>query len=99
MIMKKIFVTMLLAFMATTINAQVTMNVRVVGGVLNFEDGDVEGRDIAGSFAFQTNIPFSKGSTFTFSPSLWLLSTFETGDELGVLFPLQVGKKIPDLYG
>lgn len=93
MIMKKIFVTMLLAFMATTINAQVTMNVRVGGGVLNFEDGDDEGKGIAGAFAFQTNIPFTKGSSYTISPSFWLLMTDDTSN-LGILFPLQVGKKV-----
>ena len=89
MIMKKIFVTMLLTFMANTINAQVTMNVRAGGGVLNFGEDD----DFAVSLAFQTNIPFTPGSTFTFSPSLWLLTTNDV-ENLGVLFPLQVGKKV-----
>lgn len=89
--MKKIFMTMLLAIMATTINAQVTMNVRVGGGVSNYWD-DGEEIGFAGSFAFQTNIPFTQGSTFTFSPSLWLLT--DGGEIMSVLFPLQVGKKV-----
>ena len=89
--MKKIFVTMLLAFMATTINAQVTMNVRVgVGGVSTVYDAD---NGDAVSFAFQTNIPFTKGSSYTISPSFWLLMADDTSN-MGILFPLQVGKKV-----
>ena len=100
--MKKIFMTMLLAIMATTINAQVTMNVRVGGGFGTYYPKDYGGwheYDYNCGFvtmAFQANIPFSKGSSYTLSPSLFLIGAPDRfSGTRGFLVPLQVGKKIP----
>lgn len=101
--MKKIFMTMLLAIMATTINAQVTMNVRVGGGfgtiynAYSYGYHYLDDSKVIASLAFQANIPFSKGSSYTFSPSLFLIGNPNSDYfkySRGLLVPLQVGKKI-----
>ena len=98
MIMKKICMALLLAVMATTIKAQVTANVRVGGGVGTISHWEIYHNSTGVvSLALQANIPFTEGSSYTFSPSLFFIAT-PTKDyyssSCGFLAPLQVGKKI-----
>lgn len=91
---------------AVTMQAQITMNVRVGGGISNVTGVRHERViDVAPTvaFAFQTNIPVTFGSSYTFSPSL--LCTVCPGKKgsdpltrrkgsFGILSLLQAGKKI-----
>lgn len=88
--MKKFFLSLLLAVMAVGANAQVTYNFRVGGGI----GSDEQGHDIGVVTAqIQSNIPFTKGSPLTFSPSVVLSTNFDESYHLYA--PLTVGYKIP----
>lgn len=90
---------MALTFMSA--KGQVTYNLRLGGGVLShvYEDysfyhyEDIYYSDIRGGAAIvgQVNIPFTRTSTFTFSPSFAL----SVGpDVIHFAFPIHIGKKV-----
>lgn len=87
--MKKFIISLLFVIIAVGANAQVTYNVRVGGVVGSDEYGD--GGPMAAA-QIQCNIPFRKGSHFTFSPSVILDSDFD--ETYNLVVPLTVGYKI-----
>lgn len=90
--MKKIFICLIMVFMAICANAQVTWNVRAGISLQNFNieyDDWREESVSSGVLTMETNIPFKKGSPFTFSPSLsiWASPNYCWGG----LLPLHIG--------
>ena len=95
--MKKYIIAIIMTIMVVSAKGQVTWNVRAgVGGfsVYYYIDSEYYGNDeMWPGFAFvgQVNIPFTRTSTFSLSPSFAL----GVGGEAGhVAFPIHVGKKI-----
>lgn len=95
--MKKLFLSLLVALMAVSAQAQVTWNVRAGGGFTSEynHDGDVIG---CVRFIVQSNIPFTEDGRWVFSP------TFSCAFGLGgsnakksndFIFPLYVGYRVP----
>lgn len=83
--MKRVFLSLAMAAMAVAASAQVTWNVRATAGI---SIGDHEDFDIGGMV--QANIPFSKTSKFTFSPTLSFIHDFGVEQYYGVM-PLYIG--------
>ena len=87
--MKKFIISLLFVFVAIGAHAQVTYNVRVGGGVGTDKCGDALA---VAAPQIQCNIPFRKGSHFTFSPSVMLATDF--CDVIHLVVPLTVGYKV-----
>ena len=91
--MKRILLIMVMLLTVVGAKAQVTMNARVGFG------GITDGTGIVG--IFQMNIPFKKGSRFTFSPSVEYNHAFDVDTKFEdyyegsrmLLFPLHIGCK------
>ena len=96
--MKKIFFCLVMALMAVCAQAQVTWNVRAgVGGQegLVYETGGHLGYHFhaGATLTVESNIPFRKGSSFTYSPSLSVFSQV-TDNRFRIMLPLHVGYKM-----
>ena len=93
-----------MAFMAVCVNAQVTWNVRAGIGVQDFcvhhfiDDYRNCGEEVItstfGILKLETNIPFKKGGSLTFSPSLSITCDGGDYDVYGIYLPLHLGYKI-----
>ena len=95
--MKKFFLSLLVALMAVSAEAQVTWNVRAGGGIssLFYDDNGIT----AGvRFVVQSNIPFTKDGRWMFSPtfsfSIGIGGTREKRSN-DFIFPLYIGYKAP----
>lgn len=96
--MKKLLIIILLMLGGISASAQVTCNVRMGAGPVS-----VIGRGwlyhhsyCAGGPAgqIQVNIPFSKTSTWTFSPSIIAAGGFAHDTSFHIYIPLEFGKKV-----
>ena len=87
--MKKFFLSLLIALMAVSAEAQVTWNVRA--GVGGMEDDNVDG-SIAPRLSVQSNIPFGSNSRWVFSPAVGGSVAVNNGG-FHVDFPLLFGYK------
>lgn len=96
--MKKLFITIVMAFMAVTGYAQTTFNVRVGGGffqtyVDDYYDYGTEPHGGA-TLTFEANIPLgARTNKFVFSPSVSVISDITDGANINV--PLHFGYKVP----
>ena len=88
-----------MTLMAVCAHAQVTWNVRagvgVQEGLVNtwgYNNYDYN-THVGATLTVESNIPFRKGSSFTFSPSLSVFSHI-TDDRFRIMLPLHVGYKI-----
>ena len=91
--MKKYIIAIIMTIMVVSAKGQVTWNVRAGFGGFGSYDYYDEVFYTFGGFAFigQVNIPFTRTSTFSLSPSF----AFGVGPEVAhVAFPIHVGKKI-----
>lgn len=90
--MKKVIFTLLFLLISATGFAQTTWNLRLGTGISTVPHRDME---VMPAFVVQTqcNIPFRKGSSWTFSPSLELSAAYQ--GRFQASFPLTVGYKVP----
>ena len=93
--MKKYIVSIIMAVMVVSAKGQVTWNLRLGAGAFSYcyeEHYDYTYTEMSGGAAIvgQVNIPFSRTSTFTFSPSFVL----GIGGASHIAFPIHVGKKV-----
>ena len=95
--MKKLLIIILLMLGGISASAQVTCNVRIGAGPVSVIGGGWSYRHsyCAGGPAgqIQVNIPFSKTSTWTFSPSIIVAGGFVHDTSLHIYVPLEFGKK------
>lgn len=95
--MKKLFITIIVAFMAMVGYAQTTFNVRIGGGFFqscyeDYYDDYIESNGGA-ALAFEANIPLgARINRFVFSPSLFVVSYLEDGVNFDI--PLHFGYKV-----
>lgn len=98
--MKKYIIAIIMTIMVVSAKGQVTWNLRLGAGAFSayyFDgyDNDIDYEDYydleaGAAIVGQVNIPFSRTSTFTFSPSFVL----GIGGAGQIAFPIHVGKKV-----
>ena len=94
--MKKYIIAIIMTIMVVSAKGQVTWNLRLGAGAFSvsaYEYDDYYEYDyLSGGAAIvgQVNVPFSRTSTFTFSPSFVL----GIGGAGHIAFPIHVGKKV-----
>lgn len=101
--MKKFLLMVLFIACCMSVNAQVTYNIRVGGGIMgtyeknkwyHYDEGDTD-TGFGFNAQVQCNIPFQRGSQWTFSPSVTLGVQLDDDHALQLYAPLQVGYKVP----
>jgi len=94
--MKKLLICMVMATMAVCANAQITWNVRAGAGIQQAPDSDYDYEtetEFSPSLIIETNIPFAKSSSFTFSPAV--SAAYNLDDDITASALLHFGYKIP----
>ena len=91
--MKKLLICMVMATMAVCANAQITWNVRAGAGIQQALDYYYAETEFSSSLIIETNIPFAKSSSFTFSPAI--SAAYNLEDDITASALLHFGYKIP----
>lgn len=95
--MKKLFITIVMVFMAMVGYAQTTFNVRIGGGFFqtvddHYSNSYVESNGGA-ALVLEANLPLgAKTNRFVFSPSLFFL--YDLHDKININIPLHFGYKV-----
>lgn len=88
--MKKYIIAIIMTIMVVSAKGQVTWNLRLGAGAFSVCYEDYYDLEAGAAIVGQVNIPFSRTSTFTFSPSFVL----GIGGAGQIAFPIHVGKKV-----